>query len=397
MFQDPVSGPPRRDPFFLILFLLALVIAALAERGVSFGLWIKNSMAAGRADGPEVALLDWLSLWPLFGGLIAYSFGRHLTFVAGGIALLGGTLLFLLFPASSIPLIVLSVGHGFFLPCLFALAALWLPNEHGNARLALFCFLALTTDALQTLLSPVLSGDGAGFFITSFAGLALMCAVGLAALDFWAGRGYDRARAEEKEPSRAQLEALGLATFAAFLSSAAAVCASQQHFAAIAGWQGHELGWLNPLGMVIGLSLLLVGVLSALIATFMGLPRLGLAAALPFTLAMGCISVFCSSIAASSQEPLIALALLGTMAAGFQTLGMVPVLAALAGGFSPRFAPLAIGLYLALGASVFGPYFGSFLANSGKAMIYPFAFLLLAAAVASHFFGRRADAALENV
>lgn len=397
MFQDPVSGPPRRDPFFVILFLLVLVIAAPAERGVFLGVKIQHVLAASRAGGSELAILDWIAVGPLLGGLIAYFLGRHLTLVVGGIGLLGSTLLFPFFPTSPLPLMALAMGYGFFLPCLFALAAFWLPNELGNARLALFCFLALTTDALYVLLPPVISGEGAGFFITSFAGLALMCAVGLAALDFWAGRGYDRPRAEEKKPSRAKLEALGLATVAAIFSTAAATCAYQQHRAALDAWQGHELGWLDSLGTVIALSLLVVGVLTALMGTFMGLPRLGLAAALPFVFVMGCIAVLCGNVAASSQEPLIAFGLLATMAAGFLQLGMVPVIAALAGGFSPRFVPLAIGLYLGLGGPVFGHLFGSFLADSGKALLYPFAFLLLAAAIVSHFLGRRADAALENV
>lgn len=397
MLQDPVSGPPRRDPLFLILFLFALVIAALAERGAFVGVRIQHALAASHAGGSEPAIFDWTLMGPLLGGLIAYFLGRHLTLVAGGIGLLGSALLLAISPAESTPLLVLGLGYGFYLPCLYTLAASWLPNERGNARLALFCFLALTTDALFFLLPGALGGDRAGFFISSFAGLALMCAIGLAALDFWAGRGYDLPRAEEKKPSRAQLEALALCTLTAILATAAATCAYLQHRAALVAWQNHSLDWLATLGTVIALSLLVVGVLTALMGTFMGLPRLGLAATLPFVLVMGCIAVLCGDLALGSEEPMIAFALLATMAAGFLQLGMVPILATLAGGFSPRFVPLAIGLYLGLGGPVFGRMFGSLLADSGKALLYPFAFLLLAAAVASHFFGRRADAALENV
>lgn len=396
MLQDPVSGPPRRDPLFLILFLFALVIAALGERGAFFGVKVQQTMALYRSGGGAPPAFDWMALGPLFGGLLAYFLGRHLTLALGGLTLVGGALLLSISPAGSLPVALVGLGHGFYIPCLFALAAMWLPNQRGNARLALFFFVALVTDALLYLLPGAISGEAAGFFISSFAGLALMCAVGLAALDFWAGRGYDLPRAEEKKPTRGQLEALALATATAILATAAATCAYQQHRAALLAWQNHSLDWLETLGTVIALSLLLVGVLTALMGTFMGLPRLGLAATLPFVLVMGSIAILCGHFALGSEEPLIAFALLATMAAGFLQLGMVPVLATLAGGFSPRFIPLAIGLYLGLGGPVLGRMAGVLLADSGKTILYPFAFLLLAAAVASHFFGRRADAALEN-
>ena len=398
MSLQSVTGPPRRDPLFLTLCLFALVIAEVAERGAFVGVQVHRAMAAGLGG----VGLDWSLIGPLFGGILAYFVGRHVGLVLGGLAFLGGVAWLESAPGSLPGLGLFTLGHGLLTPCLLALAALWLPNQRGSARLALFYLVAIATQTILMVMPNVAgAGDNTAFLVGAFAALSLMCGLLLAGLDFWAGRGFDLPRKAEAPPGRPQWEALGLLLATGTLAYGALGCAFQQQQQALQAWQaqGVPLGWLPTMGSVFSLALMVVGILLALMGTFMGLPRIGLAAVVPFTLVMGAIAILCGAFLggdASSAEPRVAVALFSAMAAAFLQMGLVPLLATLAGGANARTTPLFLGLYLGLGGPFFGRLLGQALAGSGTSAIYPFAFLLTAAAVAGHLLGRRADEALEN-
>ncbi len=93
---------------------------------------------------------------------------------------------------------------------------------------------------------------------------------------------------------------------------------------------------------------------------------------------------------------MLAFNLFSAMATGFLQMALVPLLSAIAGGVRPRFAPLAIGVYLGLGGPLLGHLIGGAAASAGNAGVYVFALLLIAAAVLGHFLGRHADAALKS-
>jgi len=395
MNPPPSGGSRRRDPFFLAICLFGVVIAELSEQGAFAGVQISRLTALAEKGAPG---FEWSLLGPLFGGLAAYFAGRHLGLLAGGISFAAGSALLLAAPSSLFGLGLFTLGHGLLVTCLLALAAIWLPNERGNARVSLFFLVAIGSQSLLLLMPGAAgAGQGAGFLIAAFAVLALMCAAGLAALDFWAGRGADPPLRQEKAPRRPQAEALGLLVGTGILCYAALACAYQQQQQALAAWQqqGHQLDWLFTMTGVLTIALMVVGILLGLMGTFMGLPRLGVSAVIPFALMMAAVAVLCGSLLLREGEPLVAFSLFSAMATGFLQMAMVPLLAAVAGGVGPRFAPLAIGIHLGLGGPIFGRLIGESLNGFGNAAVYPFAFLLIAAAVAGHFLGRRADASLE--
>lgn len=395
MSLHKVAGPPRRDPLFLAVCLLGLVIAELAEHAGFAGMQIHRLVARSAEAVPG---FEWSLLGPLAGGLAAYFVGRQWGLVLGGLTFLGGIAWLMAAPASAPGLGFFTLGHGLLATCLLALAAVWLPNERGNARLSLFFLVAIGAQALSMLIPPVVAaGEGAGFLIGAFAALALMCALGLAALDFWAGCGADAPLREGPRPAKGQLEAVALLVATGFLCYAALGCAYRQQQEALRLWQGqgHQLDWLYTMTGVLALSLMVVGILLALMGTFMGLPRLGVSAAIPFALTMAAIAVLCGSFLLGEGDPPVAIGLFSAMATGFLQMAMVPLLAAVAGGVGPRFAPLAIGLYLGLGGPVFGRLLGEKLMAAGSAAVFLFALVLAAAAIGGHFLGRKADRALD--
>lgn len=390
-----MAGPLRRDPLFLALCLFALLIVEVSQRGAFTGLQIFTLMATAESGGGQQLFL-WSLLGPLFGGLIAFVVGRHLGLAIGGASFLAGAAMMLTLPGSFLGLGAATLGHGMLATCLLVLAALWLPNDRGNARLALFFLMAIGSQGILMLIGVAAgASEGASFVLAGFALLALICALGLAALDFWAGRGVDLPRSEEPKPSRPQLEAIGLLTAAGILAHAALGCAFRQQQDALLAWQGQgqTLEWLYNMTGVLALALLVVGMLLALMGTFMGLPRLGVAAAIPFALAMAALAVLFGGFLAGSQEPLVAIALFSAMASGFLQMSLLPILSAIAGGVPTRWAPLALGLYLGIGGLV-GRFLGEALATGGKTFLFPFVFLLVAAGIGGHFLGRHADKAL---
>lgn len=401
MSLHQVAGPLRRDPLFLAVCLFGLLIAALSEHAAFAGMQIHRLMArtgAAAAAGDMATSFDWLPLGPLLGGIVAYLVGRHWGLALGGLSLLGGIAWLMAAPGSLPGLGLLSLGHGLLATCLLALAAVWLPNQRGNARLSLFFLIAIGSQALALLVPGVIAGgEGGGFLLGAFAALALICALGLAALDFWAGRGGDAPLRAEPRPQRPQLEALGLLVATGILCYAALGCAYRQQQEALLAWQGqgHQLEWLHTMTGVLALSLMVVGILLGLMGTFMGLPRLGVAAAIPFALTMAAVAVLCGAFLIGDGDPLVAVGLFSAMGTGFLQMAMVPLLSAVAGGVGPRFAPLALGLYLGLGGPVFGRLLGESLMGAGRGAVYVFACGLLAAAVGFHFLGRKADAALD--
>lgn len=389
-----MAGPLRRDPLFLALCLFLLLIAEVSQRGAFIGTQILRWNAVAR-DGQLG--FEWSLLGPILGGIAAFLAGRHLGLAMGSASFLAGVAMILAAPGSIFGLGLFTLGHGLLVVCLLALAAVWLPNERGNARLALLFLLALGAEAIMMMVpSAVGPGEQGGkFILVGFAGLALVCGLGLAALDFWAGRGVDRPRSEQPRPSRPQLESIGLLTAAGILAQAALGCAFRQQHEALIAWDqaGQPLAWLYTMTGVLSIALLLVGMLLALMGTFMGLPRLGVAAAIPFALSMAAIAVLCGSFLGGSQEPMVAVALFSAMASGFLQMSLMPILSAIAGGVPTRWAPLALGLYLGLGALV-GRFLGEVLAGGGNGFVYPFVFLLVAAGIGGHFLGRHADKAL---
>jgi hypothetical protein len=394
MAQPGVAGPLRRDPLFLSLCLFALLIAEVSQRGAFIGAQIHRWNAVAM-DGQ--LSFEWTVLGPILGGIVAFLAGRHLGLGVGGGTFFAGVGLLMAAPYSLIGYGLFVLGAGLLVVCLLSLAAVWLPNERGNARLAFFFLMALGTEAIMTMVpAAVGTGEqGSKFILVAFAGLALVCALGVAALDFWAGRGVDKPRSEEPRPSRPQLEAIGLLTAAGILAHAALGCAFRQQQEAMMAWQnaGQPLTWLYTMTGVLTIALLLVGMLLALMGTFMGLGRLGVAAAIPVALSMAAIAVLCGSFLAGSQEPMVAIALFSAMASGFLQMSLIPILSAIAGGVPTRWAPLALGLYLGIGAMV-GRFLGEALAGGGNAFIFPFVFLLIAAGIGGHFLGRHADKAL---
>ena len=389
-----MAGPLRRDPLFLALCLFLLLIAEVSHRGAFIGAQMIRWNAVYRDGQPG---FEWTLLGPILGGIAAFLAGRQLGLGVGGGSFLAGVALLVTAPESLLGLGLFVLGSGLLVVCLLALAAAWLPNERGNARLTLFFLMALGTETIMMMVPAAVAGgeQGSKFILVGFAGLALVCALALAALDFWAGRGVDRPRSEEPKPSRPQLEAICLLTAAGILAQAALGCAFRQQYQALGVWEsaGQPLAWLQTMTGVLTLALLLVGMLLALMGTLMGLPRLGVAAAIPFALSMAAIAVLCGSFLGGSQEPMVAVALFSAMASGFLQMSLMPILSAIAGGVPTRWAPLALGLYLGLDALV-GRFLGEALAGGGNGFVYPFVFLLVAAGIGGHFLGRHADKAL---
>lgn len=391
-----VAGPPRRDPLFLAICIFTLLIAEIALR-VAFG--GAQMMSLQPAGGGMPASWQVLLLGPLFGGLFAYFLGRQLGLALGGVFFAAGTAWLLAAPQAIGALALFGLGHGLLVTCLLAIAAAWLPNDRGNSRLALFFGIFLAGQAAFLVVPMVGQTGGQGkLLVGAFAALLLMCGLGLAALDFWAGRGSDPPRGAEKAPSRSQLEALGLLAATGILAHGALFCAYQQETRALTAWlaNGMDLAWLPGLGTILAAALLLVGLLLALMGTFMGLPRLGVAASIPFALAMAAIAVLCGTFLHGEGEPMLAFNLFSALGTGFLQMALVPLLSAIAGGVRPRFAPLALGVYLGLGGPLLGHLIGGAAANAGNAGVYTFAVLLIAAATLGHFLGRHADAALKS-
>lgn len=395
MSLQHVAGPPRRDPLFLAICIFTLLIAEISLR-VAFGGAQMSSLQSGEAAAGSWQLL---LLGPLFGGLFAYFLGRQIGLAAGALLFAAGTGWLLSAPQALGALVLFGLGHGLLVTCLLAVAAAWLPNDRGNSRLALF-FGIFLAGQIAFAVVPALgnSGGGGKVLAGAFAALLLMCGLGLAALDFWAGRGSDPPRSGEKAPGRGQLEALGLLAATGILAHAALFCAYQQQTRALTAWlaAGMELTWLPTLGSILTAALMVVGLLLALMGTFMGLPRLGVAASIPFALAMAAVAVLCGTFLHGEGEPMLAFNLFSAMGTGFLQMALVPLLSAIAGGVRPRFAPLALGVYLGLGGPLLGHLIGAAAANAGNAGVYVFALLLIAGAIAGHFFGRHADAALKS-
>lgn len=394
MSLHQVAGPPRRDPLFLALCLFTLLIAEAALRIAFGGVQMTAVQTTAVQAGASWQLTAFLG--PVAGGLIAYFLGRQAALALGAVFFVAGAGWLLSAPPTFAGQLLLGLGHGLLVTCLLALAAAWLPNSRGNSRLAFFFGLFLTGQ-IGFLVLPTLgqTGGEGRLLIGAFAALPAMSAVGVAGLDFWAGRGYDPPRRAEALPSRAQLEALGLLAATGILAHAALLCAFQQQTRALEAWrtQGMDFPWLPSLVTVLAAALLVVGLLLALMGTFMGLPRLGVAAAIPFALAMAAIAVLFGSFLHGEGEPLLAINLLSALATGFLQMALVPILSAVAGGVGPRFSPLALGIYLGLGGPVLGHWVGQAVAGS-TAAVYVFSLVLVAAAVGGHFLGRRADAAL---
>lgn len=395
MSSGKVAGPLRRDPFFLAVCLFGLLIAELAEHSAFAGMQIHRLMARASEGIPG---FEWSLLGPLFGGLTAYFVGRHLGLLAGALAFLAGITVLLAAPDSLFGLGLFTLGHGLLATCLLTLAAVWLPNDRGNARLSFLFLVAIGSQTLLMLIPAVVAaGEGAGFLIGAFAALALICSLGVAALDFWAGRGLDPPLRQESRPSAQKLQAVALLVGTGILCYAALGCAFRQQQEALQLWQGqgHQLDWLHTMTGILALSLMVVGVLLGLMGTFMSLPRLGTSAAIPFALVMAATAVLCGAFLGGEGDPPVALGLFSAMATGFLQMAMVPLLSAVAGGIGPRFAPLAIGSYLALGGPIFGRALGEWLMEAGRSTVYVLALLLVAAAVGGHFLGRKADEALD--
>ncbi len=130
---------------------------------------------------------------------------------------------------------------------------------------------------------------------------------------------------------------MGLLVGTGILCYAALACTFQLQQEAVRSWlsQGLQLGWLHTMTPVLSIALMLVGLLLGLMGTFMGLPRLGVAAAIPVALTMAAIAVACASFLHGEGEPLVALALFSAMAIGFLQMSLVPILSAIAGGVGP--------------------------------------------------------------